>query len=55
MTRTQSAGSEKQEVWLADIIRGLEQRQFYGKLTIQFERGKITTVRQEETLKPPDQ
>lgn len=39
--------------WLAVHINNLVESRFYGKVTLQFEAGNITTVKKEETLKPP--
>jgi hypothetical protein len=34
------------------IITDLSSRNFYGKLTLNFENGKIVLIRKEETIKP---
>jgi hypothetical protein len=39
--------------WIADHIDNLVKSRFYGKVTLSFEAGNITTVKKEETLKPP--
>lgn len=39
--------------WLAKHLDNLENSRFYGKVTLSFEAGNITTVKKEETLKPP--
>lgn len=38
-------------MWAIDIIKELLSKNFYGKLTISFEKGRVTLVRKEETLK----
>lgn len=38
--------------WLLSLLQELIERRFYGKLTIQLEAGRVTVVKQEETLKP---
>jgi len=38
--------------WITKIINDLISRNFYGKITISFENGKITMVKKEETMKP---
>ena len=38
--------------WLTTYINGLTKRLFYGKLTLIFESGKVTTLKLEETIKP---
>lgn len=40
--------------WILDILSDLKSKGFYGKVTLQFEAGKVTVVRKEETLKPPN-
>lgn len=39
--------------WIAAHINNLVESRFYGKVTLSFEAGNITTVKKEETLKPP--
>jgi hypothetical protein len=38
--------------WAIKIIQDLVSRKFYGKITISFEKGKITVIHKIETLKP---
>ena len=38
--------------WLIKIIKDLIARKFYGKVTVSFEKGNITHIHKEETLKP---
>lgn len=38
--------------WVISHIKLLTERKFYGKLTLSFESGKVTTCKQEETIKP---
>lgn len=38
--------------WLDTYISSLTNRKFYGKLTLSFESGKVTTCKLEETIKP---
>ena len=38
--------------WVQKYIMSLTNRKFYGKLTLSFESGKVTTCKLEETLKP---
>lgn len=40
--------------WLLSQLKRLAEEQFYGKLSISFENGKISVLRKEETLKPPN-
>lgn len=40
--------------WLLSVIKSLSESGWYGKLVISFEAGRITLVRKEETLKPPE-
>ena len=35
------------------VLRDLAEAGYYGKVTLSFEDGRLTTVRKEETLKPP--
>jgi hypothetical protein len=37
---------------IVKIITDLVARKFYGKLTLSFEKGKITLIKKEETIKP---
>ena len=39
--------------WLTEQVDNLVKTRFYGKVTLSFEAGNITTVKKEETLKPP--
>ena len=39
--------------WLNKHLETLEKSRFYGKVTLSFEAGNITTVKKEETIKPP--
>lgn len=39
--------------WIAAHINDLMKTRFYGKVTLSFEAGNITTVKKEETIKPP--
>jgi len=39
--------------WVKDFFRELNGTGFYGKVTLSFEAGRVTTVKKEETLKPP--
>ena len=39
--------------WLTAHIDNLVKERFYGKVTLSFEAGNITTVKKEETIKPP--
>lgn len=39
--------------WVLDLLSELRNKGFYGKVTLQFEAGKVTVVRKEETIKPP--
>lgn len=41
--------------WLLDLLTQLKEEQWYGKVTLSFEAGKVTLVRKEETLKPPQE
>jgi len=41
--------------WLDKHLNNLENSRFYGKVTLSFEAGSITTVKKEETLKPPEE
>jgi hypothetical protein len=36
-----------------NLIRRLVQDRFYGALTLKFEAGRLTTIKKEETFKPP--
>lgn len=45
--------SELEEEWLKHILITLTGQHFYGKLTLSIENGIITTIKKEETLKPP--
>jgi hypothetical protein len=36
-----------------NLIRQLVRDRFYGALTLKFEAGRITTIKKEETFKPP--
>lgn len=38
--------------WIRKYIISLTNRKFYGKLTLSFENGKLTTCKIEETIKP---
>lgn len=38
--------------WIRKILADLQARGFYGKLTIEFENGKIKRAVKEESLKP---
>lgn len=38
--------------WVSKYIKSLTNRKFYGKLTLSFECGKITTCKLEEMIKP---
>ena len=40
--------------WVIEHVKTLRAAQYYGKLTIHFERGKIVLLRKEETIKPPN-
>lgn len=41
---------------LIELITDYYSRKVYGKMTISFEKGKITLIRKEETVKPkPEQ
>jgi len=40
--------------WLAEIIADKQDQSFYGKLVLHFEKGNLTLVREEKTLKPPN-
>ena len=39
--------------WPIEIYHELKKSRFYGKLVLQFENGKVTLIRKEDTLKPP--
>ncbi len=39
--------------WWHQLITEAQSQGFFGKLTLQFERGHITLVRKEETIQPP--
>ena len=39
--------------WLALLVEQAQKREFYGKLTISFEKGVIQRAVKEESLKPP--
>ena len=39
--------------WAVSNLLGAHNTGFYGKITIQFEAGKIVLLRKEETKKPP--
>ena len=38
--------------WVINHIKLLTERKLYGKLTLSFENGKVTTCKLEETIKP---
>jgi len=40
--------------WFFEIYDDLVKKGFYGKLTMQFEAGRITIIRKEESIKPPN-
>lgn len=44
---------EEESTWIRQIITQAQTREFYGKLTIILEEGKIQRVLKEESLKPP--
>ena len=44
----------RSDEWVAAQIRKLEEAAFFGKITFQLEKGKITSVKKEEVLKPPN-
>ncbi len=38
--------------WILKVIKDLQSRKFYGKLTVNFENGRITRAVKEESIKP---
>lgn len=38
--------------WLSKVLRELP-KDFFGTLTISFQKGKITVIKKAQTLKPP--
>jgi hypothetical protein len=48
-----SKAEEKLAVWLLKLVGDLVGEKFFGKIILNFENGKVTTVRKEQTLKPP--
>jgi len=38
--------------WLSKYITDLIARKFYGKITVSFEKGRITHLKKEESIKP---
>jgi len=53
-TAVHRAGQDNQKFseWVIKYISVLTNRKFYGKLTLSFESGKVTTCKLEETIKP---
>jgi len=41
--------------WWTDCLNSLKGTPFYGKVTLQYENGKVVLIRKEETIKPPKQ
>ncbi len=39
--------------WLASLLSQIQMREFYGKMTLTFEKGRIKRVQKEESLHPP--
>ncbi len=39
--------------WLKNIIKEATSKQFYGKIHLHFEAGRLVHIKREETLKPP--
>lgn len=46
--------SEKKLKWFADLLRELQEQNFYGKIVIEMREGQVVLVRREETIKPPE-
>ncbi len=44
---------EDQRRWIEQLISSAQMIEFFGKITISFEKGKIQKVLKEESLKPP--
>jgi hypothetical protein len=44
---------ERDNTWLMQIVSQIQSREFYGKLSITFEKGRTQRVLKEESLKPP--
>ena len=45
--------NNKDDIWVPELLKGLRERQFYGKLVLEMKDGKIVLIRKEETIKPP--
>lgn len=41
-------------MWAIDLIKDMMKHSFYGKLTLTFEKGKITKAETYESIKPRD-
>jgi len=41
-------------MWAIDLIKALIKRNYFGKLTLTFQKGKIVHVDKNESLKPPE-
>jgi hypothetical protein len=39
--------------WLFNLVEGLRDRKFYGRVIIEMKEGKIYLIRKDETIKPP--
>jgi hypothetical protein len=39
--------------WLFNLVEGLRDRKFYGRVIFEMKEGKIFLIRKEETIKPP--
>lgn len=40
-------------IWIGKLVSEAQAKEFYGKLTIHFEKGSVTRVINEQSLKPP--
>ena len=45
---------EEQRRWIEQLVSSAQMREFYGKIVISFEAGKVQRVVKEESLKPPE-